>query len=398
MLPELQLRRTRLVCALVLSALLVALTTPLCAQSLVGASQPVIRSRGVEGFGPDGQLVGGLGFAFDGKLDNYFLARGRLGALYATSPWILNLGMTVEVGALAGLGWGGELEMSRAGTFFGSAGFARVDDSRWLMHAGVGFAVFGLEWQHVFGGPDPHNALLFEVRVPLGLWWLQKRQEKAEAQTAAPVQAPTIKRPTTPQIKQRITAPPARSPAGAPAASVGDDQSTHAAAAEAALARDEEYASRLAEAQAARAKGERLAEAFALSRAYALRPEPKVALQLADAELALGKPRSALADWQRVGDVTRLPEPERARAKQFEQQLTAALAHLRLELSAALSPQDVVWIDGAVEPIATQGYDVPLDPGAHTVQLRRGERVLVERTFEAQAGSLLRLELEVPPP
>jgi hypothetical protein len=377
--------------------------TPLHAQSLVGATPTAVQTRGVLGFGPDAQLVGGLGFGFEGRLPNYFLARGRLGALYATAPWIVSLGLAVEVGAIAGFGWGGELELSRGGTFYATAGFSRVDGARWLAHAGLGYTIFGLEFQHVFSGPNPVNALLFEVRLPLGLWWLQKRQEKAEGQ-AAP-QAPH-----TPQIKRRLgplpragadpqatsaepagEAPRAAEPGSGAAATSGEKPSSSAAP-----AREVERASRLAEAQAARDKGDRLAEAFALSRAYALQPEPLVALQLSAAQLALGKPRAALADWRRVGDVQQLPEAERERAAQHEQQLQAALAQLRLNLTGVVSERDAVWIDDVLEPIALQGYDIPLDPGEHTLQVRRAERVLVERKFQAQAGSLLRLDIAVP--
>ncbi|HEY2732335.1 MAG TPA: hypothetical protein VGI70_00040, partial [Polyangiales bacterium] len=46
----------------------------------------------LQGFSVDGQLVGGGGLGFGGKLSNYFLGRARLGALYADQPWMLNAG------------------------------------------------------------------------------------------------------------------------------------------------------------------------------------------------------------------------------------------------------------------------------------------------------------------
>ena len=355
------------------------------------------RSNTVEGLGPDAQLVGGLGFGLDGKLDNYFLARGRLGVLYATAPWIVNVGLTAEVGALAGLGWGGELELSRGGSFYGSVGVARVDHGRWLMHAGLGFMIFGLEWQHTFEGPNPNDALLLEVRLPLGLWWLQKRQEKADTKGTTAVQSP--------QIKPRVAQRPLRAPdedykqateaarAGEAAGAGAAADSGGPAAAPDAVALDAEHAALLADAKAAREKGDRLAEAFALSRAYALRTDPLVALQLVAAELALGKPRSAHADWKRVGAVDQLPQAERERAKQLQQELAAALSHVRIELTGAVTSDLAISVDGIVEPIATQGYDVPLDPGDHKLHLRRGESVILERDFQTQAGALLRLSV-----
>ena len=403
---------------------------PVQAQSLVSGAQPMVRSNSVDGLGPDAQLVGGLGFGLDGKLDNYFLARGRLGVLYATAPWIVNLGVTAEVGALAGLGWGGELELSRGGSFFGSVGLSRVDQGRWLMHAGLGFMIFGLEWQHTFEGPNPNNALLLEVRLPLGLWWLQKRQEKADAKGASAVHTPQIKQrvgQTPPSAKHepsddlprelatgpRVDAnsgstgpadPPAAPSGGTQTASPPDSAATAgtggsagkpAATADAA-ALEAEYATRLVEAKAAREKGDRLAEVFALSRAYALRPEPVVALQLVAAELALGKPRSARSDWQRVGDLEQLPPADRERAKQLQRELAAALSHVRLELTGAAIDDLAISIDGIVEPTATKGYDVPLDPGAHKLELRRGDQVILERDFQTQPGALQRLSIDVP--
>lgn len=415
------------------------------AQGLVGGVQPMGRTNSVDGFGPDAQLIGGLGFGLDGKLNNYFLARGRLGLLYATAPWIVNLGLTVDVGALAGLGWGGELELSRGGSLFGTVGVSRVDHDRWLMHAGLGFMIFGLEYQHTFDGPKPNNALLVEVRLPLGLWWLQKRQEKADAKGATAVRTPQVKpRVGQPVLRQPTRADdddlaarsgeaprsaaassdagagqgasgagaaPAAAPSGAAPSEGGRSSSAAQSGGRAAGAQggsggrprsvdaatvEAEYATRLAEASAARDRGDRLVEAFALSRAYALRPEPVVALQLAAAELALGRPRSARATWQRVGDVEQLPEAERERANQLQRELAAALSHVRLELQGAPPEQLTVLIDGVIEPLATQGYDLPLDPGTHKLQLRRDEQVILERDFQTQAGALLRLPVDVP--
>jgi hypothetical protein len=366
------------------------------------ASAPVVRSKSVEGLGPDAQLTGGIGFGFETRLDNFFLARARLGVLYAAEPWIANLGFTAEVGALAGLGWGAELELSRAGTLFGSAGVARVDEKRWLAHLGIGFTIFGLEWQHVFGGSEPHNALLLEVRLPLGLWWLHKRQEKLEADSMAAARPPAA-----PQIVHRPTSNPPRLVPGAPpssstptnpraAADSGEAQPSSGLPGSSDLAAVEaERAARLADAQSARERGDHLAEAMALSRANALRPEPGISLQLAAAELALGKPRSALADWQKASDSQALSAEESARASALRQQITAKLAQLRLSLTGSTSERDAVWIDGVLEPTAGRGYDLPLDPGQHHLEVRQNERVVLERTIELNPGQLLRLELEL---
>jgi hypothetical protein len=260
-----------------------------------------------------------------------------------------------------------------------------------MAHAGLGFMIVGLEWQHVFGATAPHNALLLEVRLPLGIWWLQKRQQREAERPLEPAHAPqVVPRGPTPLTPPQTVAPlTAAGVSAAPAKQAPTvaepviDREAQAAEAEA----------RLAEARQAHDRGDGLAEAIALSRAYALRPQPEVALQLAAAELRLGKPRAALADWERVGALASLSAEERARAHELKQEILAGLAHLRVSFEGTLDAADVVTIDAAPEHGATLGYDIPLDPGRHKLQWLRGQRVLFERELDAQPGALLRLSL-----
>lgn len=139
----------------------------------------------VQGLGWDAQLAGGVGAAFDGGMDNPFLARARLGILYAFEPWMLNLGPTFEVGALAELGFGGELEVNHFEGLFVDLGVATAHGETVLTHVTAGYTIFGIEWQHHYAAQD-NDALLLHVRLPFGMWWLfeQKEEEKAEQRRA----------------------------------------------------------------------------------------------------------------------------------------------------------------------------------------------------------------------
>lgn len=344
-------------------------------------------------FGVDAQLTGGAGIGLDGKLDNYFLARARVGVLFATSPWIANLGLSVDVGALAGLGPGGELELNHVAGPYGSAGVARVDSGRWLSHLALGYTIFGVEWQHVFGGDAPHEALLFEVRLPLGMWWLQKRQHEAAEERVQGMRVGRVKPrgPTQPEPKPAGGAAADETEAASESTPTPREGASERQGQPAEAQPAQELQNQLAKAERAHMQGDHVAEATALRRAYALRPEPSLAIRLAAAELALGQPKRALMSLQRAGDVKALPAEEGQRAQALKAQLDVTLSQLRLQLSGDTAERDVVQIDGVIEPSAALGYDVPLDPGAHALEVVRDGRVIAEREFTTEAGELLRL-------
>jgi hypothetical protein len=97
---------------------------------------------------------------------------GRLGvgALYAFEPLIVNLRISGEVGASAERGFGAELEVNHFGGPFLQLGFDRVLRDDYMTRVMIGFTLFGVEWQHRLDTPA-HNALLFVLRAPLGIWW-----------------------------------------------------------------------------------------------------------------------------------------------------------------------------------------------------------------------------------
>jgi hypothetical protein len=344
----------------------------------------------MEGLGLDAQLTGGGGFAFGHRLDNYFLGRVRVGALYARQPWIANLGLTVQLGALARFGAGGELELNHGKGTYGSLGLARVSGDEWMTHATIGFMIFGIEWQHRYSASRPSDALMFEVRLPLGLWWLQKRQESA-TNKAVDVQRLAQVRPFLPAQVQPVSPTGAASPAPPEPAPPAETPELPLLKPE----EENERAQQLAAAERAHARADHAAETLALARAEALRPEVSSALALSAALIEQGKLVVAHAQLQRVLALYALTAEERARAEAELRSVAARLAHLRVIASGAHGHENVS-IDGVLEPSALAGYDVPLDPGEHQLQITRAERVLEARSFHASEGELVRVTLELP--
>ena len=148
-----------------------------------GAAQAQDSAPRIRGFGLDAQLVGGVGVAVHGGMHNPFLARGRAGLLYAFEPWMFNLGPTVEFGALADVGFGGEIELNHFDGLFFDVGVNTAHEDTVMSHVVAGFTVFGLEWQHRYAEHDS-DALLLHVRLPFGMWWLFKHKEETEGEAA----------------------------------------------------------------------------------------------------------------------------------------------------------------------------------------------------------------------
>ncbi|HKP57141.1 MAG TPA: hypothetical protein VJV78_10485, partial [Polyangiales bacterium] len=141
-------------------------------------------------------------------------------------------------------------------------------------------------------------------------------------------------------------------------------------------------------------QGDHAAVAAALRRAYAAEPDPSLWLRIADADQAQGKQALALEDLQRF--LASAPAgTARTQAEARVQELDAHVARLRLALAAAGGGESVE-VDGVAQPSALVGYDVVIDPGTHQLRILRGGEVLLERTFEAQPGELVRLDLQLP--
>lgn len=144
-------------------------------------TQPPEAAEPIIGIWPDISLSVGAGIGIDEALDSNVFVRLRLGGLFAFEPWVLNLGATGELGALAEWGAGVELELNHMSGPWLQVNAARVEHDRFMGHLGLGYFVFGVEWQHAFGD-EPADAVLFVLRLPIGLlWFMPDHAPRSEA-------------------------------------------------------------------------------------------------------------------------------------------------------------------------------------------------------------------------
>jgi hypothetical protein len=165
-------------------AALHALLLAACVWTPCSAGAQAPSDQRIEGLWPDIVPSAGGGIGLGNSLDSNVFARLRLGGLYAHEPWVVNLGIAGELGALAEHGAGVELELNHLGGPWLAVGGSRVNRAQWMGHLALGFAVFGVEWQHRFGGA-PTNALLFLLRAPIGIWWFLSEDHHQRSQRAA---------------------------------------------------------------------------------------------------------------------------------------------------------------------------------------------------------------------
>jgi hypothetical protein len=138
----------------------------------------------VRGLSWDLQIEGGAGFGLDARLPDIVVGRLRVGALLANEPLIYNLGITGELGGLASRGAGAELEVNHFGGPWLRVGICYVRGDDWMTRASLGFAIFSLEWQHRLASWEPRNALMFQLRLPIGIYCFLSR--KLESQKLKP--------------------------------------------------------------------------------------------------------------------------------------------------------------------------------------------------------------------
>jgi len=369
---------------------------------LARAQEPGSAPNRLQGFGPDAQIVGGGGFGLSGNLDNNFVGRLRLGALYAYEPWLFNAGMTLEVGALAGVGVGGELEVNRFDGVYANLGLAKIEHDHLMGHLGVGYLVFGVEWQHAFSGGKPSDALLLEVRLPVGYWWATTGRKKARrAPSSEPLTRPVVVRPPLPAAAEPIGPHSAQSAVNAPPGSASTEPAADGGASEPAdgasveLLLQRQHA--LDDAARAHDAGEHAAELAALKRAYSLQRDPQLLLRITDAALAQSRLVPAAAALERFLDT--VAEPSASREASVVRARLATLVQripkLRLSLTNARGDERVE-VDGRAEPGALLGYDVRLEVGEHRVTVHRGAQRLVDEQFNTREQELIRRSFVLP--
>jgi hypothetical protein len=132
------------------------------------------------------------------------------------------------------------------------------------------------------------------------------------------------------------------------------------------------------------------------TRSYELAPRPVTLLNLAGAQAQTGKLVAASESYRRFMSTASERDAERYRA-QAEQALAAIearFAHVQVEIEG-LRDDDEVSLDDAPLSHASLSLTMPLDPGQHTLTVRRSRREVARSTFSAREGETSAVRLEV---
>lgn len=153
------------------------------------------------------------------------------------------------------------------------------------------------------------------------------------------------------------------------------------------------------------AKGQFAEACPKLEASYKLDKTVGTLMNVADCHEKLGKIATAWGEWGSAHDWLKRDGDKRASyAEQRRGALTARLPKLRINVTGAASSLDVYRDSIKVEP-AAYNLALPVDPGAHTITVRRGDQVLKEERVEASEGAsvatlldLEAIEKSAPPP
>lgn len=338
----------------------------LCASlaSSVGRAQ-VRPFHELEGSFWDLQFVGAAGAGLDAPLARPVMAQLRAGAGYATEPWFFNGGLTATLGGLGELAGGLELEVNHLSGLFIAAGAGYSQRRAPLVHATLGFAIAGLQYQYLPGAEGGRHALLGVIRLPIGTWWFIQREQRSAQAAAARLRADRGPAPRAPVPDERI-------------------QRRRAS-----LAREQ--------AETALARGELQLAQEAFARSLSFFDDPAVRLARSRLEESRGHFVAARDDIDAA--------LERAEELSLDAETIASLQSRRAELSALVGLLRVampdcagarVEVDGEPAPALVQGYDRAVDPGRHQLSAWCEIELLLEIEFEAQSGEISRIS--VPPP
>jgi hypothetical protein len=129
---------------------------------------------------------------------------------------------------------------------------------------------------------------------------------------------------------------------------------------------------------------------------YALDPRPLTLFNLAVAQEHTDRLIEASASYAAFLEqpATRNSEPFRKLARDAIPALDRAIPTLQIRTSARL-PDDAIELDGRP---ATTSAAIPLDPGAHTVAVRRGRDPVAQRTVTLVRAAREEVEIVVPAP
>lgn len=129
----------------------------------------------------------------------------------------------------------------------------------------------------------------------------------------------------------------------------------------------------------------------AFLQAYALKKHPAVLLNLAQSELRANHERDAAQHFNEyLREATDASQAERDAAQAGLASARAAIA----EVTVVTEPDADVSVDGVLQGLAPLAAPVYLDPGSHTLQAKKGERV-VNQSVAAKAGETREIRLKL---
>lgn len=134
-------------------------------------------------------------------------------------------------------------------------------------------------------------------------------------------------------------------------------------------------------------------------RSYDIAPVPTTLLNLAGAQVQLGRLVAGAESYRRF-----LSQADSGRAARYREEAQRALEAVEQRVASVvvgahgIREGDALQVDGDDVSRSVMGVPLPLDPGEHTIAVRRGGRVLVSETVELEEGEERRVALMVPAP
>lgn len=287
----------------------------------------------------------------------------RLGGLYGHDPWSLHLGVVAALGGYAEVGGGAEIEFNHLDGFFAAGTLAFSLDGHGVWAARAGYWMVGLAYERPFDAFSAAQgagwgALYAVLRFPLGL---AKAVEDASQQALSSRLA---------AVPPQRAAAPARDPA---------------------LARQA-----LVRAERAQVRGEWSIAEQALRQAFEADPQLATLAQWVGLCEARERPVQAAAALAAAlkNPRLRLTTAQRKAWQQRLHGLRQGIPVLRLD-PRGFSADARFVIDGEPCPGVHQGYDCPLNPGDHILEVWEGvaDTPRLHR-FSVTAGGIARLSLQ----
>ena len=121
-------------------------------------------------------------------------------------------------------------------------------------------------------------------------------------------------------------------------------------------------------------------------RALALRESPVIVYNLASTLVERGKVVEAVELLRKLSRDPHVDEEMRQSATDLQTQASARIGRLRVTVEGGAA-EDVVTLDRQPLMAAQLGVDIPVDPGSHELQVRRGETVVDTQTAEIAPGA-----------